>query len=152
MWVNSSYSWGPSPTPRRPLLPWAPLVMTFCLSQWVGGGVDGKEQRERLRRGWGGGLDGSQGIPAPAACIRGPELPFLRFLCKPRQVSFEMRPGSHRPPVPSPLPSGSLPCFPVQVSREEKGAWKEPGALNGLGWGPVFVHSLTSLSLVFMGS
>lgn len=34
-------------------LPWAPSAMTFSLSQWVGGGVDGNEQRERLRRGWG---------------------------------------------------------------------------------------------------
>lgn len=41
------------PPPRRPLLPWAPLAMTFSLSQWVGGGVDGNKQRERLRRGWG---------------------------------------------------------------------------------------------------
>lgn len=52
MWVNSSYSTGPA-LPRRPPLPWAPLAMTFSLSQWVGGGVDGNEQRERLRRGWG---------------------------------------------------------------------------------------------------
>lgn len=42
-----------SPLPRRPPFPWAPLAMTFSLSQWVGGGVDGNEQRERPRRGWG---------------------------------------------------------------------------------------------------
>lgn len=29
------------------------MAMTFSLSQWVGGGVDGNKQRERLRRGWG---------------------------------------------------------------------------------------------------
>lgn len=53
MWVNSSYSTGPPHFPGGPPLPWAPLAMTFSLSQWVGGGVDGNEQRERPRRGWG---------------------------------------------------------------------------------------------------
>lgn len=115
-----------SPLPRRPPLPWAPLAMTFSLSQWVGGGVDGNEQRERPEKGLGGGLDESQGIPAPAACTRGPELPFLRLLCKPKPVSFEMAPGSHRPPVPTPCPFLSLPSLLMQVSREEKGVWEEP--------------------------
>lgn len=71
-------------------------------------------------------MDESQGIPAPAACTRGPELPFLRLLCKPKPVSFEMAPGSHRPPVPTPCPFLSLPSLPMQVSREEKGVWEEP--------------------------
>lgn len=52
MWVNSSYCTRVYPLGGSPL-PWAPLAMTFSLSRWVGGGVDGNEQRERPRRGWG---------------------------------------------------------------------------------------------------
>lgn len=43
----------PGLSPIKAPLPWAPLAMTFSLSPWVGGGVDGNEQRERPRRGWG---------------------------------------------------------------------------------------------------
>lgn len=87
--------------------------------------------REKAEKGLGGGLDESQGIPAPAACTRSPELPFLRFLCKPRQVSFEMGPVSHRdspqpPPCAQPLSCLPLSSIPMQVSREERGAWEEP--------------------------
>lgn len=43
----------------------------------------------------GGVLDGSQGIPELAAYTRGPRMPFLGFLCRLRQVFFELGPGSH---------------------------------------------------------
>lgn len=58
--------------------------------------MDGNEQREKGQEGaWGGLLDGSQGIPELAAYTRGPRMPFLGFLCRLRQVSFELGPGSH---------------------------------------------------------
>lgn len=137
--VNSSYSAGPPHFPGGPPLPWAPLAMTFSLSQWVGGGVDGNEQRERPRRGWGGGLDESQGIPAPAACTRGPELPFLRLLCKPKPVSFEMAPGSHRPPMPTPCPVSPSPASPHRCLGKRREFRKNPGAFKGAGVG---IHAL----------
>lgn len=68
--------------------------------------------------GWGeAGLDRSQGIPESATCTRGPETPFLRLLCKPRQILFELGPGLRRPLVPY-----LLPCCTMQVSGEKKGA------------------------------
>lgn len=97
--------------------------------------MDGNERREgrKAEKGLGGGLDRSQGIPEPAACTRGPETPFLRVLCKPRQVSFEMGPGSPRPLVP---PAPSLPPQPHQAGIYGRvgSMGRTQGLLKGVGW------------------
>lgn len=67
--------------------------------------------RERkAKKGLGGGLDESQGIPELATYTRGPQMPFLRFLCRLRQVSFELKPGSEQPWCPPPALLTTAPC------------------------------------------
>lgn len=60
-----------------------------------------------------------------------------------------MRPGSHRPPVPSPLPCVSLLGLPMQVSREEKGTWEERRALKRAGVG---IYLCTSCDQPLLGT
>lgn len=60
-------------------------------------------------------LDESQEIPELAAYKRGPQMPFLGFLCRLRQVSFELGPGSHHASPPDLLP-------PPQVTGDKRGS------------------------------
>lgn len=64
--------------------------------------------------GVGGGLDESQGIPELATYTGGPQMPFLSFLCRLRQVSFELKRVYSSPSAP---PPALLPCYPAIPCR-----------------------------------
>lgn len=79
--------------------------------------MDGNEQREKGQEGAEGGLDESQGIPELATYTRGPRMPFLRFLCRLRQVPFELQLSSHQPQCPASCPATR---YTMQVSGGQK--------------------------------
>lgn len=65
-----------------------------------------------------GGLDESQGIPELATYTRGPQMPSLSFLCRRRQVPFELKWVCRSPSAP---PPALLPRYTIQVSGKKRG-------------------------------
>lgn len=93
-------------------------------------------------------LDESQGIPELAAYTRGPQMPFLGFLCRLKQVSFELGPDSHRADAPPP----ALLHHPRYLGTRGEPE-KNPKTIkeNAVGIGDLgLLHSLAGLCLVFM--
>lgn len=76
-----------------------------------------KAKKGLLRQGW-GGLDESQGIPELATYTRGPQMPSLSFLCRRRQVPFELKWVCRSPSAP---PPALLPRYTIQVSGKKRG-------------------------------